>query len=424
MRRLAAVLSLMAFVAAASPGRAKPPGKKTRIQGASRVHCAAWGLVAQGSGQLRILPTGQNRWQTLHHARGDTLYRVTFDDSGRLLASWEKEPHFHLFVPKTKQHQTFAKPPAPSADFKYGYSLEDLYFTKDGKGAIVYMHGFTGGRTWSEVAYYFDLDGRSEPTLLFRQPGYSLRTSSRLAVYAIPQDPKDACEDNSCYPLGAIIGWEITGAKATKKILLKGEANNKLSRVRPVWGGDEDRIAVQITEHPHKRHLLRWRWGDAKATFRPLPPGPGYDAEYMHLASAVSDDVVEAWLTDERGLEVRRHSLQGEMTVAARFAPLPRRTPNDRPLFGVSDLLHRKNGDLILYWGEYLFLLPSDGRARRLDLRSIFKRKAEFSGVVLYARDPEGLWIGLATGRVFDFAFLAYADVEARAQAVPTAGPP
>ena len=90
---------------------------------------APWGLVAQGSGQLRILPLGTSRWQTVHEVTGGSLYRIAFDDAGRLLAWWESEPHFHLFAPRTKGEVTFPLPPPPSPEFKYGYGIEDMYFT-------------------------------------------------------------------------------------------------------------------------------------------------------------------------------------------------------------------------------------------------------------------------------------------------------
>ena len=258
--------------------RARPVNVQTSIRGATQMFAAPWGLVAQGSGQLRILPLGTSKWQTVHAVTGASLYRIAFDDAGRLLAWWEKEPHFHLFVPGTKAHETFPLPPPPSPEFKYGYGVEDMYFTKDGDGAIVYMHGFIGGRTWVTVAYHYDLARRTAPTLLFRQPGHVLHKSSRVAVHAIPKKPDDACEHNFCHPLGAVIAWEISGTTATKRVLLDGNARKEdLSRVQPVWtsGGDGEQVAVLVDEHPRKRHLLRWRRGDASATFAPLPPGPG-----------------------------------------------------------------------------------------------------------------------------------------------------
>jgi len=420
-RRFAAVLAATTLLAARAPAQADAPAKRakppsTRLQGVTRSMAARWGLVAKGSGQLRFLPAGTAKWQTLHKVPGDSLYRVAMDDAGRLLATWEKEPHFHLFDTKTNQHLTFAKPPAPSAEFKYGYNVENLYFTKDGSAAIVYMHGFTGGRSWTTVAYRYDLGRPSEPALLFRQPGYELHSSSRLAVYALPQNEQSACEDNSCYPLGAIIGWEISGAAATKRILLSGAPNNKLSRVRPVWGSDDERVGVLIDEHPRGRQLLRWHAGEANAAFRPLAPGPDYDTQAVHLTK--SDDFIEAWLTGERGLEIRRHAPKGDAKITA-LAPLPRRTPNDHPLFSVTEVIDRKNGGLVVNWGEYLVLLPPAGPPRRLDLRSLFGLRSEFEGQVVYVPAPEGLWFGVRAASTVDFSYLTLADLEARAQPLP-----
>jgi len=423
-RRFAALLSVVALVAAGAPARADAPGKRgkvagtgARLTGVTRAIAAPWGLAVMGSGQLRFLPAGQAKVQTLHKVPGDSLYRVAMDDSGRLLATWENEPHFHLFDTKTNQHLTFAKPAAPSPDFKYGYNVEDFYFTKDGSATIVYMHGFIGGRSWSTVAYRFEL-GRSAqmPTLLFRQTGYPLHSSSRLAVYAVPKDERDACEHNSCHPLGAIFGWEIAGTTATRTILLNGATNNNLSRVIPVWGSDEDRVAVLVIEHPHGRHLLRWGSGQANAEFRPLPPGPDYDTEAMHLMK--SGDFIEAWLTSERGLEVKRHSPKGGVKVTA-LAPLPRRTPHDHPLFNVSDLIDRKDGGVIVHWGEYLVLIPPVGPARRLDVRSFFGLSSELDGQLSYVPARDGLWFGVGAASTREFTYFPVAEIEARAQPLP-----
>jgi hypothetical protein len=420
--RLAAVMCLTALLLTGRVGarpddaatRARPAELQTSIRGATQMFAAPWGLAAQGSGQLRILPLGTSKWQTVHAVPGGSLYRIAFDDAGRLLAWWEKEPHVHLFVPRSQAHETFPLPPPPSPEFKYGFGVEDMYFTKDGNGAIVYMHGFIGGRTWVTVAYHYDLARRTPPTLLFRQPGHSLHDSSRLLVRAIPKKPDDACEHNFCHPLGAVVAWEISGTTATKRVLLDGNARREdLSRVQPVWGGNDEQVAVLVDEHPKRRHLLRWRRGDATATFAPLPPGPGpmSDAETMWLTA--SGDVVELWSTDERGLDIRRHSPNGRMKVSS-LAPLPRRTPRDRPLFNIAGVMERANGDLLVHWGEHLVLLPVEGPARRIDLRTASNRKAEISSRLLHVRAPEGVWVGIESGRTLDMTFLPQAELEAR----------
>src|SRR5215831_16885533 len=99
VRSLAALMCLAAT-------HAGPGTTQTSIRGATQMFAAPWGLVAQGSGQLRVLPLGASAWQTVHEVAGGSLYRIAYDDAGRLLAWWENEPHFHLFVPGTKAHET------------------------------------------------------------------------------------------------------------------------------------------------------------------------------------------------------------------------------------------------------------------------------------------------------------------------------
>jgi hypothetical protein len=420
MRRLAATLSVVVLLATGAPARAEVVAKrpkaptKFRLAGVSRAEVASWGVAAMGTGQLRVLFTGQSKWQTLHKVPGGSLYRVRLDESGRALATWEKEPHFHLFSTKTNQHVTFAKAQPPSPEFKYGYDIEDLYFTKDGAGAIVYMHGFIGGRSWAEVAYHYDLARPAQPpTLLFRQTGYGLHSSSRLAVYALPLNPQDACEHNFCHPLGAIIGWEISGTTATKRVLLDGQANPNLSRVIPVWGSDEDRVAVLVLGHPRGRYLLRWHPGEPKGDFRPLPPGPADDAETVHLTK--SDDAIEVFLTQERGLEIRRLGPKGDVKAVTSVSPAPKRTPRDRPLFDVAGVLDRKDRGVIVHWGEYLVLVPPSGPARRVDMRSLLGLRSEVSPQVSYVPAPEGVWFGVGESWTKDFSYVSLAEIEARA---------
>jgi hypothetical protein len=420
-RLVTLVAAAVAVMGVADAAPRTPPARPAKVQntirGATQMFVAPWGLAAQGSGQLRVLPLGKTRWQVIHQVKGGSLYRIAFDDRGRLLGWWETEPHIHLFQLGTTTHETLALPPAPGPEFKYGWNVEDVLFTPDGTGAIVYMHGFLGGRTWETVAYHYDLVKRSAPTLLFRQPGHPLHTSARATVRAVPKNPTDMCEHTACHPLGAIIAWEIDGAKATRRVLLDGKARKEtFARVLPVWGSDGTWVSVVVEEHPKNRHLLRWRWGDSKATLAVLPPGPDYDAQMMWVTR--SGDVVEPWLTEDRGLEIRRHPVKGKMTVTT-LAPHPRRTPRDRPLFHLAGMDERESGDLLLYWGEYLVVVPVSAPPRHLDLRSVFRRKVEFSGRLLHVRDPEGTWIGIENGRNTDFTFLPAAELDARMSPAP-----
>lgn len=417
-------LGLIALcLALATTVEARPRSKAVKVQnsirGATQMAVAPWGLTARGHGMLRILPLGKKTWQIVHQVKGDSLYRHAHDDRGRLLAWWEQQPYFHLFDPATKTDQTFALPPAPGPEFKYGFRVEDLFFAADGDGAIVYMHGFLGGRTWETVAYHYDLAGGA-PTLLFRQEGHPLHTSARATVRAVPKHKDDMCEHTACHPLGAIIAWEIDGRTATRRVLLDGNQRQEdFARVQPVWDrGTGDRVAVLLDEHPRARHLLRWTWGDATATTTVLPGGPdgASDAESMWLTDG--GDVIELWLTASRGLEIRRIPPAGATTVTT-LAPHPKRTPRDHPLFAVSDVNERANGDLLVHWGEYLVVVPPGGAPRQLDLRSVFNRKTEFTGRLLHVRSPEGTWVGLDRGGTLDFAFLPQAELDARMTPAP-----
>jgi hypothetical protein len=423
MRTLICLMAVCWWGAAPADAAPKPKPAKVQhtIRGATQMFVAKWGLAAQGSGMLRVLPLGKTKWQILRQVPHGSLYRIAFDDGGRMLAWWEEQEETSIFmfvVGSGKKPELLALPTPPDATFTYGFRVEDMFFAPDGKGAIVYMHGFKGGRTWETVAYHYDLAGGA-PTMLFRQPGHVLHTSAHGTIRAVPKDPAEMCEDAGCH-LGSVIAWEINGAKATKHVLLDGAGRKEyFSRLQPVWGNDEEstHVAVTVTEHPSKRHLLRYKWGDAKATMTLLPKGPDFDTS--HIGITRNGDVIEAWLTpEERGLEIRRHPVKGAMTTLT-LAPHPKRTPKDHPLFDVPYMKERTNGDILLQWGEYLLLVPPTGPARHLDLRSVFNRRIEFSGRLLYVPDPEGVWVGISAGKNEDFTFLTQADLDARMSPAP-----
>lgn len=160
--------------------------------------------------------------------------------------------------------------------------------------------------------------------------------------------------------------------------------------------------------------MLRWRVGDAKAPFAPVPDGPvKNDTEHVRLMK--NGDLVEIWLTDVRGLEIRRASQNGDTKMVS-LPQLPQRTKDDRPLFDIRGSFERPNGDLVFEWGEYLVVVPVDGSAvKRLDLRPLFGKR-EIESRVIYVRDPESFWIGSRNGRAEDFINLPVADVLERAK--------
>src|SRR5262245_53309671 len=111
MRHLMLVGGLL-LLPVASPARAEGV---ERLRGASSVVPAGDGLLSTGGPALRYLAPGASRWETLHRQAGDTLSRVAADDSGQVLAAWEKDPFIHYFVLASKQHAQLPRPKPPSA---------------------------------------------------------------------------------------------------------------------------------------------------------------------------------------------------------------------------------------------------------------------------------------------------------------------
>lgn len=415
MRRIAPLVALLLAVGAEAraegvEARAKLPSTRQRLRGATSVKAASWGMISLGGSALRVLPNDKKAWETLHKIPGKNLYRVAADERGRILASWEDDPSIHLFdrKQKTKQHLTFAKPPPPGPEFKYGYQLADLYFTKEGD-AIVYMTGYTGGTSFGTAAYRYALDGKSEPKLLFQQAGHELHTSPRVAVFMVGKDPSRSCDHNGC-SIAALYAYEISERGATRRTLVSGEKKD-LDLARLIWGSDDERVVLAVSGRK-TRHLVRWRWGEAQADCREVPSGPSYDADRTWLTK--SGEVVEAWIMDDQGLEIRRHSPKGDLQTLA-MPRLPRKTPGDRPDFQIYTLKERTSGELILHWGDNLFLLARNEPPRRLELKSVVKA-SEWAGADIYVPEPESLWIGLEMGGGRDFVVLKLADIEKRAK--------
>jgi hypothetical protein len=81
--------------------------------------------------------------------------------------------------------------------------------------------------------------------------------------------------------------------------------------------------------------------------------------------------------------------------------------------------MERAGGDLFLHWGEYLVFLPLRGSARRLDLRTALNRNTEISSRLLHVRSPEGIWVGLQSGKTLDMTFLPQAALETQMTPAP-----
>ncbi|WP_224360254.1 hypothetical protein [Hyalangium versicolor] len=99
------------------------------------------GLVSFGGGALRVLRNGEKRWRTLHAIPKDNLYRVEWDDCGRILAAWETDPFIHFF--DGARHVTIPKPsnPAGGSVQMDKYHVDDMFFLPNGREVLVMLDG-------------------------------------------------------------------------------------------------------------------------------------------------------------------------------------------------------------------------------------------------------------------------------------------
>lgn len=421
VRRIAVFVVLVGVAALGASGaraesveaRSRLGFTPTRIRGAVTLLPVPWGHVAMGGSSLRHLPSGTREWQTLHRVAGDNLYRIDGHESGALLAAWEKEAVFHLFVPATKEHRTFPKPGRPSDAFR-SYGLGGVHFTKDGSAAIVFMNGETGNIVRTTVAYHYPLDGESAPALLFQQAGHELHSTARASLFATSTNARMPCDNNGCFPLSAVIAWEIDGATVTKRTLLAGKGD-EYGIARMLWGEDDDRFAIaihgEVAGERNVRQLLRWRGGETSGTLFPFEKRAGYGRLLK------SGTVVELYADGGKGLEIRRHAANGwarTMTIA----PFPHSDPDVVRDNSVHALRERKNGELLVHWGNHLVLVPSKGAPRAYDLEPLLKRRNEWAGVMVYVAEPESVWVGVEIGGGRDFLQVPLAEVEKGAVAV------
>jgi hypothetical protein len=197
--------------------------------------------------------------------------------------------------------------------------------------------------------------------------------------------------------------------------LLSG-AGDLLERARALPGSDDEhQVAVLLADRARNRGLLRWRYGEASASFRPLPPpsGPDWAADASRFTRA--GDLLEVWVTDAWGLLLQRHSPTGA-TEATRFPALPRRQ-GMTDTEGAHVVKERANGDLFVHWSDYLLLLPSAGQARLMNLVAVPGR--EWAWVDAYVPEPEALWLGVEAGGGSYFYELPFAEIERGAKPWP-----
>lgn len=377
----------------------------TRLPSATTVLVRPGGLLSLGGASLRYLAKGAKRWETLHRQPGDNLYRADLDDSGRVIASWEKDPSIHLFTLQPRQHTSIPKPPTPP-DVGH-WSLDRLLILPGGREALVFMEGEKkqGGSPHVTAAFRIPFDGKGEPTLLFRVDDmFSLHTSRYGVVFAEPQPSKGRpCYVRGCRPIAAIVAYEFTGNGLSRKTLLARE-QVEVSEAVAVRGTHHERVVMKLKLNRGGRALLRFRYGDAKADYRPISPGDS-------RLSLVTD-------TDEF-IELREH-YDGSALDIVRYPPEGGEQVTTLPtLNDVDDKAYmlgmRGNGSLWVHWGDHIALLTPGRPPMGYSIEPLISRRTEWAGVDLYVDTPEALWIGI-DGKGRDFVRLGFDEMEKRAK--------
>jgi hypothetical protein len=408
----------------------KDKSTRDRLNNASALRQMAGGLVSIGGAALRQLRDGEQRWRTLHAIPKDNLYRVATDGSGRILAAWEQDPDIHFF--SGGQHVTFPKPGEGSAAMGK-FQVDHMSFFPNGREALVIMSGqvknppsrhvpepvhFYAASTATE-AWRMPLDGRSEPKLLFREEyGHRVYETTRGVVFAMPKHPGQQCDHTTCFPITVIVGYEITDSGIKKHTLLRGDgfgANVYLSGATIVRGSNDERLAmvVRFTKNEGRhwlgggRGLVRWRWGDAKADYRPLPGHSGYVPKWLLTRNNDFLELTEHWDEEPDQVEIRSYLAKGG-EQSTRIKAL-------RKMSSVYGLGERADGGLWLHWGEHVGLLSPGQPPRSIDLDSLVQRGTEWAGAAIYVTTPESLWIGLdGRGRSYFRVDLTAAEKRAK----------
>lgn len=402
----------VALVAFAAPrARAEGVGEQTTstsasLRGATTVRpTGGGGLVSLGGSALRHLARGSRQWETLHRQAGDNLYRVEGDDSGRLLAAWENDPFIHAFTLEPRQHVSIPKPPVPP-DVAH-LSVERLVFLPDGRDALVFMTGMTKqpGSPRVTAAYRIPLDGKQAPTLLFRvDDAYLVHTSRYGAVFMEPQrSPRHQCYSRDCRPIAALVAYELSGDGVRRKTLLTRE-QVELRNALWVRGSNDERLVLMLELVRQGRALLRWRYGDEEASYRPLNP---LEATSVSLVTP-TDEYIELRERDT-ALEVVRYPPEGGEQVTS----LPSLHGPDTQTYGLG---MRSNGALWLHWGDHLVLLTPGKPPRSFSIEKFLERRTEWAGADIYVQTPpESLWVGI-DGRGRNFVRVGFDELEKRAK--------
>jgi hypothetical protein len=400
-----------------APGSDAPPTLPpvaTKLSGQRRTLVLGGVTVSVGDTDIYSRGSGQEAsWQLLYGVPGRSIYRMATDEAaGRILASWSAEKEVHLFQPSTGTHERF---PWPVSDMKdLNASLQGLFFSADGRHALVYMSGLIMGRSPGiNEAYLVPLDRSGPPRRLFRVEGQRWHVSPRGATFVKP-NPNHGCSVHQCV-VDAIVVADITGSSATERVIHKPTLFTDYVGLVP--GSSADGLALLTRHSPPKGMntslgLLRFRYGDPAVDYRLLPPGSESDAGRTFLTR--SGEYMEFLARPEGGLSVRRHRGDGAPTgwdVPA-FPHADLDSAVDRAVYGMGQ---RQGGGFWLHWGNHLVLL-GDGPPRAYSLERLLPPKTEWAGADRYEATPERLVIGVdrTAGRDFVSVDLATAEKQAR----------
>jgi hypothetical protein len=355
---------------------------------------------------------------------------VAADDRGRLLAAWEQDPSIHFF--SDGQHVTLPKPAAGSVSMDK-FQVDHLSFFPNGREALVIMSGQVKNppsrrvpepvrfyySSWATEAWRLPLDGRSEPKLLFREDfAHRVYTSTRGVIFEFPKYPGQECAESTCFPITAVVAYEITDSGIKKHTVLSGDgfgADMYLSEAALVRGSNDERLAMVVrftkNEGPRwlngGRGLVRWRWGDAKADYRPLPGNGSLWPQWLLTRDNDFIELVEHWDEEPDRLEIHCYLAKGgEQSTGIKALS---------KMAQVYNLGERADGGLWLHWGDHIGLISPGQPPRSIDLDPLVQRGSEWAGAATYVTTPESLWIGL-DGRGRNYVRVDLAEAEKRAK--------
>ena len=399
-----------------APGSDAPrplPQVATKLSGQRRTLVFGGVTVSVGDNDIYARGSAREPWRLLYGVPGRGIYRMATDDvTGRILASWSAEKELHLFQPTTGTHERFPWPVSDIQGFQGG--LQGLYFSTDGRHALVYMTGRVMGRSPDiNEAYLVPLDRSGPPRRLFRVEGQRWHVSPHGATFVKPS-PNHGCSVTQCI-VDAIVVVDIAGNSATERLIHKPQLHTDY--VGLVRGSSADGIALLTRHWPPKGMntslgLLRFRYGDPAVSYRLLPPDSERDAGRTFLTS--SGEYMELMAQPDGGLSVRHHRENG--TLTGWDVPAFPRTDIDSSVDGaVYGLGQRQGGGFWLHWGDHLVLL-GDGPPRAYSLVSLLPRGGEWAGADLYEATPEKLVIGVDRGAGRDYVSVDLASAEKRAR--------